>query len=80
MVPAKIIKITGYFICPNMDDAAFCRESEERLNPESIQEILGDYFDVIPKHFKLEDRDIEWDDDCALNNINCPVEECEKYF
>ncbi len=80
---AKILKITGYMICPDIDDEAFFDDSRSggRLNPKSIEEVLNGACDVIAKNFKLEDRDIrEWDDDNVLNSINCPVSECEKYF
>ena len=80
---AKIIKVTGYFVCPDMDDDAFFNESSSGgcLDTKRIEEVLNGACDVIAKNFTIDDRDIgEWDDDNVLNDVNCPASECEKYF
>lgn len=78
---AKIVKVTGYLVIPY--DDCFYEDSLPGgpLHAQTIEEILSGKCDAIAKNFKLEDRDIEeWDDDNALNSINCPISECEKYF
>lgn len=80
---AKIVKVTGYLVYPEMDDDNFFRQSEVGgyLNINRLQDAFGSYCDAIAKNFTIEDRDIgEWSDDNVLNDVNCPVSECEKYF
>ena len=65
---AKIYKISGYVIDVN-----------DEWNENELRWLLEN--DVIIKHFKAKDADIgEWYDENPLNYINCPIEECEKYF
>lgn len=67
---AKIFKISGYAVDCNGD---YC--------PDDIREKLFDYMDLFGLHFEIEEKEIgDFDDDNPLNKINCPIEECEKWF
>ena len=67
---ARIFKISGYLVDANGD-----------YDAEQLEVALKEDYDLIAHHIRVEERDIgEWDDDCPLNDFDCPKEECEKYF
>lgn len=67
---AKIFKFSGYVVAPDDD-----------FNYDDLEDFLSSCPDAIVKHINIAERDVgEWDDDNPLNYLDCPVEECEKYF
>lgn len=67
---AKIFMFSGYVIDPDGSDE--CTE---------LAEFFKSCPDIIVKHVKIVEKDIgEWDDNNPLNLMECPIEECEKYF
>lgn len=67
---AKIFKIRGYYIDPN-----------DCYTKEELETALSEDYDIISHHIRIEQRDIgEWDDDSPLNQHNCSMWDCEKYF
>lgn len=70
---AKIFKVSGYFVNPNGKCTA-------DYFKDSIQvDALGS--DAFDQHLHIEERDIgEWNDNLPINQINCDLAECEKYF
>lgn len=67
---ATIFKISGYLVDPNDDFTA-----------EDLEVRIGEDYDIIGHHIKVEEADLgEWDDDNPLNYLDCPINECEKYF
>ena len=66
----KIIKFSGYFI-----------DISDVYDSRGIEIALRDFPDVLSRHIRAEEKDIEeWDDDNPLNRRDCPESECEKYF
>lgn len=68
---AKIFKISGYFVDLNGN-----------FDASGLAVSLRQSFDLIDHHIEVEEVTLpgEWDDDHPLNQCDCPVSECEKYF
>ncbi len=68
---AKIFKFTGYYIDPNGG-----------IDPEDVSLQLQEIgLDVFDHHVRVEEADVDnWYDNHPLNHVDCPIEECEKYF
>ena len=67
---AKLFKISAYIVDPNGE-----------FNENYLRDDLEYYHDIHMCHLKVEGTDIgEWDDNLAINRVNCGLEEFEKYF
>lgn len=66
---AQIYKITGYII--DIDEEYFEKDIEATLNRTF----------PIAKNFHFRESEcFDWDDDLAINKIDCDDEELKKYF
>lgn len=70
---AKIFKISGYFVAPRGNyTAGYVKDSIE------INTLRADAFD---RHVHVEEREIDnWSEELPINQKNCDLAECEKYF
>lgn len=70
---SKIFKISGYLV-----DANGAYTSDYIKDSIEVDACGGDIF---TQHLHVEGRDIgEWDDNLPINQENCDLYECEKYF
>ena len=67
---AKLFKISAYIVDPN-----------DEFSEDYLRDDLEYCHDIHMRHLKVEGTDIgEWDDNLAINRINCGIEEFKKYF
>lgn len=68
---ANIFKLSGYIVDP-----------ENRTSVEGITNRIGHYDpNVFSRHLHIESGNIgDWSDELPINDVNCDLAECEKYF
>ena len=70
---AKIFKISGYLVDPK-------GENTRRWLRHALI-VAGNNVNLFGQHIHVEERDIpDWNDDLPINQRNCDLAHCEKYF
>lgn len=71
---AKIFKISGYFVAPPRTNY-----TSERI--KRLIEICALRADVFDRHLHIKEREIDdWNENLPINQKNCDLAECERYF